>query len=120
MLHAYSPAQLARGKAALSNTIQECEYALADIRETIKAFETPSSGAHLRYLSKLYEERDAYIARLAELNRSPSPEMKLETLVNTMRMINFRAVELLRGGATTVLCHDIMRLTREAIYNSEK
>ncbi|CAB4125083.1 hypothetical protein UFOVP55_56 [uncultured Caudovirales phage] len=119
MTHTYSPAQLAQGKAALANTIPECDYALADIRQTIDAF-TPDTGAHLRYLSKLYEERDAYIARRAELSRSPSAEMKLEMMRNTLRMINFRAVEGLRDGAPTVLLHDIMRLSREAIYNSEK
>jgi hypothetical protein len=114
MTHTYSPAQLAQGKAALAQTIQECDYALADIRQTIAAFE-PTSGAHLRYLNKLYEERDAYIARRDELDRAPSPAIRLEMLVNTLRYINFRAVEGLRGGAPHVLFADILKLSREAI-----
>ena len=116
MTHTYSPAQLAQGKAALAQTIQECDYALKDIAQTIEAFETPNTGAHLRYLGKLYEERDAYIARRGELDRAPSPAIRLEMLVNTLRYINFRAVEGLRDGAPQVLFADILKLSREAIY----
>jgi DNA-binding transcriptional regulator YbjK len=106
-------------KAQSASTVAECDYALDDIRSTIANFEL-SSGGHLAYLNKLYEEQHAYVQRRRELTRKPTPEMKIEMLVNTLRMINFRAVEALREGAPVVLCHDIMRLSREAIYNLEK
>ena len=102
-------------KAQACQTILECDNALDDIRATIANFEL-SSGGHLHYLNKLYEEQHAFVQRRRQLMRTPGT--RNEILINTLRLINFRAAEGLRGGSPNVILADIMSLSREAIYNN--
>lgn len=102
-------------KAQAASTILECDNALDDIRDTLATFE-PDRGAHLHYLNKLYEERDAYIQRRRELLRKPATQRDI--LINTLRLINFRAAEGLRGAPPHVIFADILALSRDAIYSN--